>query len=80
MATSVKEVRGPKKKPEKASRNGANQTITKMQQQLEVMKKLTSKAANKIDRRKKGRKESNNETENISLLKRKMNIKRKLIN
>ena len=32
MATSVIEVRGQRKKPGKASKNGANKTVTKMQQ------------------------------------------------
>ena len=41
MATSVIEVRGQRKKPGKASKNGANKTVTKMQQQLKEMKKLT---------------------------------------
>ena len=43
MATSVIQVRGQRKKPGKASRNGANKTVTKMQQQLKELKKLTSK-------------------------------------
>ena len=40
------------------------------------MKKLTSKTAREIDRRKNGRKASNKEKENIGLIKRKMNITR----
>ena len=69
MATSVIEVRGPRKKPGKASKNGANKTMTKMQQQLKEMKKLTSKTASEIDRRKNGRKASDKEKENIGLIK-----------
>ena len=76
MATSVIEVRGQRKKPRKASKNGTNKTVTKMQQQLREMKKLTSKTASEIDRRKNGRKASNKEKENIGLIKRKMNITR----
>ena len=76
MATSVIEVRGQRKKPGKASKNGANKTVTKMQQQLKEMKKLTSKTTSEIDRRKNGRKASDKEKENIGLIKRKMNITR----
>ena len=61
MATSVIQVRGQRKKPGKARENGANKTVTKMQQQLKKMKKLTSKTASEIDRRKNGRKASNKE-------------------
>ena len=76
MATSVIEVRRQRKKPGKASKNGANKTVTKMQQQLKAMKKLTSKTASEIDRRKNGRKTSDKEKENIGLIKRKLNITR----
>ena len=76
MATSVIEVPGQRKKPGKASKNGATETVTKMQQQLKEMKKLTSKTASEIDRRKNGRKASDKEKENIGLMKRKMNITR----
>ena len=76
MATSVIEVRGQRKKPGKASKNGDNKTVTKMQQQLKEMKKLTSKIASEISRRKNGRKASDKEKENIGLIKRKMDITR----
>ena len=55
IATSVIEVRGQRKKSGKASKNGANKTVTKIQQQLKDMKKLTSKTASEIGRRKNGR-------------------------
>ena len=76
MATSVIQVRGQRTKPGKTSRNVANKTVTKMQQQLKEMKKLASKTASEINRRKKSRKASNKEKKNIELLKRKMNITR----
>ena len=75
MATSVIEVPGQRKKPGKASKNGATETVTKMQQQLKEMKKLTSKTASDIDRRKNGRKASDKEKENIGLMQRKINIR-----
>ena len=76
MATLVIQVHGQRKKPGKASQNVANKTMTKMQQQLKEMKKLTSKTASEIDRRKKSQKASNKEKENIELLKRKIKITR----
>ena len=73
MATSVIEVRGQRKKPGKASKNGANKTMTNMQQQLNEMKKLTSKTASEKDRR---MVERHQIKENIGLIKRKTNITR----
>ena len=76
MATSVVEVRGQKKKSSGASRNEANHTITKMQKRMKELKQLASKTASEVDRRKKGRKASSKEKDNIKLLKKKSNITR----
>ena len=76
IAISVVEARGQKKKSSGASRNKANHTITKMQQRMKELKQLASKTASEVDRRKKGRKASSKEKDNIKLLKKKLNITR----
>ena len=76
IAISVMEARGQKKKSSGASRNKANHTITKMQQRMKELKQLASKTASEVDSRKKGRKASSKEKDNIKLLKKKLNITR----
>ena len=76
MATSAVEARGQKKKSSGASQNEANHTITKMQQRMKELKQLASKTASEVGRRKKGRKASSKEKDNIKLLKKKLNITR----
>ena len=47
-----------------------------MQQRIKELKQLASKTASEVDRRKKGRKASSKEKDNIKLLKKKLNITR----